>query len=84
MNLTLEILDIHVGPIAWRLFKGDISFRTSSSSTNESNEELLRKFLKFFLDWGMLLYKQEPIIVNKVVENISNVFRVWNIFAFYS
>ena len=78
MNLTLEILDIHVGPIAWRLLKGDISFRTSSSSTNESNEELLRKILKFFLD------KQEPIIVNKVVENISNVFRVWNIFAFYS
>ena len=78
MNLTLEILDIHVGPIAWRLFKGDLSFRTSSSSTNESNEELLRKILKFFLD------KQEPIIVNKVVENISNVFRVWNIFAFYS
>ena len=59
--LSLRIVTgILVGPRAFRLFKWDISFRASSwvigLSTNEFNEELLRKFLKFFLDWGMVLF----------------------------
>ena len=53
--LSLRIVaGILVGPRAFRLFNWNISFHTLSwvtgLSTNEFNEELFRKFLKFFLD----------------------------------
>ena len=69
--LSLRIVtEILVGSRAFWLFNWDISFRTSSLvtglSANKFNEELLRKCLKFFLDWGLVLDKLGPIFVRNI------------------
>ena len=64
LKLSLRIkTGILVGPRAFQLFNWNIGFRTLS--TNEFNEELVRKFLKFFLHWGMVLDLLGPIFVKK-------------------
>ena len=84
LSVVTEILN---GPKAFPLFNWDMSLCTPSSlvalSRNEFNELFLRKFLNGLLESRMVFNKLGPILIKKIVEDISNFCRIRDIFTFY-